>query len=200
MNGKESLILARRLQRESGMPVHAFRYRSVSETMPEVIARLNAFVRGLGAERLHLVGHSLGGLVIYRLLEKYPDLPPGRVVFLGTPAVSSRAAVLATRRIRWAVSLLGRCVAEELLTSHARRWSAERPLGLVAGTRPMGMGQFFARFDEDCDGTIAVSETRLPGATDHITLPVSHMGMLLSGRVARETWSFLQSGRFSIAT
>jgi hypothetical protein len=38
----------------------------------------------------------------------------------------------------------------------------------------------------------------MPGATDHIVLPVSHLGMLLSARVARETGSFLTEGRFSL--
>ena len=44
---------------------------------------------------------------------------------------------------------------------------------------------------------MAVSETRMPGATDHITLPVSHFGMLLSARVAREAGAFLALGHFS---
>jgi len=43
---------------------------------------------------------------------------------------------------------------------------------------------------------VAVSETQLPGATAHLILPVSHTGMLLSARVARETGSFLEHGRF----
>ena len=38
----------------------------------------------------------------------------------------------------------------------------------------------------------------LAGATDHITLPVSHMGMLLSARVATEVGGFLEKGRFSL--
>jgi hypothetical protein len=38
----------------------------------------------------------------------------------------------------------------------------------------------------------------MPGAADHITLPVSHLGMLLSARVAHETGHFLTQGRFSL--
>ena len=53
-------------------------------------------------------------------------------------------------------------------------------------------------FQEPNDGTVAVSETRMPGATDHIVLPVSHMGMLLSARVAQETGHFLTQGHFSL--
>jgi hypothetical protein len=38
----------------------------------------------------------------------------------------------------------------------------------------------------------------MPGATDHIVLPVSHLGMLLSARVAREVGLFLTQGHFSL--
>jgi pimeloyl-ACP methyl ester carboxylesterase len=197
MSGSESLLLRRRLAREFGMEVHPFRYAAAGWSMGEITARLQRFVRDLSATRLHFVGHSLGGLVIYRFLEHYPEQPPGRVVFLGTPSVASRAAVQASH-IRLVASLMGRPVADELLRPRDRRWRGSRELGIIAGTQPLGVGQILAKFDEDCDGTIAVSETQLPGATDHITLPVSHLGMLVSARVARETGSFLQEGRFSL--
>jgi pimeloyl-ACP methyl ester carboxylesterase len=197
LSGAESLFLRRRLAQETGFATHTFSYPTVTSSMAEVAERLSTFVTKLGARRLHFVGHSLGGLVIYRFLERYPGQAPGRVVFLGTPGVSSRAAVAAARN-RWIATLVGRCVGEELLKEQSRRWQAPHELGVIAGTQRLGLGQFFAAFEEDCDGTVAVSETRIPGATDHITLPVSHMGMMLSARVARETAGFLQNGRFSI--
>jgi len=197
MSGGESLLLRRRLSREFGMDVHPFRYATATSTMTEITSRLQSFVRNLQPSRLHFVGHSLGGLVIYRFLERYPQQPPGRVVFLGTPSVASRAAVQAAH-IRLVASAMGRSVQDELLRPRERRWKTDRELGIIAGTRPLGVGQFLARFEEDCDGTIGVSETQLPGATDHITLPVSHLGMLVSARVARETGAFLQEGRFSL--
>jgi pimeloyl-ACP methyl ester carboxylesterase len=180
------------------MKTHAFRYRSVSGSMTDGAARLGEFARRLKAERVHFVGHSLGGLVIYRMLEQCTDLPPGRVVFLGTPAVASRAALGARERLAWAAALLGRCVAEELFCERTRRWElGDRELGVVAGTRRMGMGRFFAQFDGDSDGTVSVSETRIPGAKGFVSLPVSHMGLLMSAKVARETGTFLREGRFA---
>jgi pimeloyl-ACP methyl ester carboxylesterase len=198
MNGADGLMLRRRLARDSGMKTHAFHYRSVAGSMSDIAARLAQFARGLSAERVHFVGHSLGGLVIYRTLEHVTDLPPGRVVFLGTPAVASRAALGVAERLASAARILGRCVAEELLTEQSRRWEIDRQLGIVAGTRPVGLGQLFAPLEGDNDGTVAVSETRLPGATDFITVPVGHMGLVLSARVARETCTFLKEGRFSL--
>lgn len=197
MPGEESLILRRRLAHEFGLTLHSFRYSAATSTMSRITARLEEFVRSLKAQELHLVGHSLGGLVIHRFLERYPAQPAGRVVFLGTPCVASRAAMSAAR-FGPVAHLMGRSVAEELLQPRERRWIHPRELGIVAGTQPIGFGQLLAAFDEDNDGTIAVSETRMPGATDHIVLPVSHLGMLVSVRVARETGLFLTEGRFSL--
>jgi pimeloyl-ACP methyl ester carboxylesterase len=198
LTGQESLWLRRRLANDFGFDVHVFRYATVSNPIARVVSELQHMVQKLAPQTLHLIGHSLGGLVIYRFLESFPQQPPGRVVFLGTPALGSRAAVSAARA-RWIGSLMGRCIAEEILTARERRWVSERSLGIIAGSQPLGLGRFFANFDDASDGTILVSETRLPGATDHITLPVSHMGMLLSSRVARATGTFLRDGRFALA-
>jgi pimeloyl-ACP methyl ester carboxylesterase len=194
MNGAESLFLRRRLQNQLGLPVHAFRYRSVSANMADATARLQAFMQKLAAPEVHLIAHSLGGLVVYRFLERFPEQPPGRVVFLGVPAVASRSALSVSRRL--SATPLGRCVAEELLTERTRHWAPSRELGVIAGTKAMGLGRIFTKFEEDSDGTVAVSETRISGATDHLTLPVSHTGLLLSPRVAQEAASFFERGRF----
>jgi pimeloyl-ACP methyl ester carboxylesterase len=198
LHGPESILLRRRLQRDFRLDVEVFHYPSVAATMAEVTARLQAFIARRAPRELHLVGHSLGGLIAYRFLERFPEQPPGRVVFLGTPAVASRAAIQVSR-LQWARALLGRCVAEELLTERRREWPGRRDLGIIAGTLPAGLGQLFVHFDEASDGSVGLSETRLPGASDYITLPVSHFGMLLSARVARETGTFLTHGHFSLA-
>jgi len=195
MPGEESLLLKHRLAHDFGLTLHAFRY-STAWSMDTIAAHLHTFVRGVPATTLHFVGHSLGGLVIYRYLERHPDPPPGRAVFLGTPCVGSRAAERAAR-FGAVAHLMGRSVAEELLQPHARHWTHARELGVIAGSQPLGFGQLLAGFDEPNDGTVAVSETRMPGATGHLVLPVSHMGMLVSARVARETGEFLREGRFA---
>ncbi len=196
MPGDESLVLRHRLAQEFGLVLHPFRYSGASASMSAIAARLDQFVRELEAPSVHLVGHSLGGLVIHRFLEHFPQQPDGRVVFLGTPCVASRAAMSAAR-FAPVLQLMGEA-AGELLEPRARRWTYSRQLGIVAGSQPLGVGHLLARFDEDNDGTVAVAETRMPGATDHIVLPVSHLGLLLSARVAREVGSFLRDGRFSL--
>lgn len=194
--GEESLVLGHRLAGDFALTLHTFRYSTAFATLERTLPRLNAFVAGLAAPAVHFVGHSLGGLVIHRLLERFPEQPPGRVVFLGTPCVASRAAEQAAR-FPPVAQLMGPSVAEELLKPRERHWHHARPLGIIAGRQPLGVGQFLAGFDEDNDGTVSVAETRMPGASAHLVLPVSHVGMLLAGRVAEETGRFLSEGRFS---
>ena len=197
MPGEESLVLGHRLGQEFGLALYSFRYSTAFSSMKTTTERLDAFVRELNAPQVHFVGHSLGGLIIHRFLERFAAQPQGRAVFLGTPCVSSRAAEQAARFAPVA-HLMGPSVAEELLQPRERRWTHSHELGIVAGRQPLGVGQLLAQFNEDNDGTVAVSETRMPGATDHIVLPVSHLGMLMSARVARETGLFLTQGRFSL--
>lgn len=196
LTGMESFYLRRQLAVERGFSCHSFSYSTMGESMPGVVERLRQFVSRIDAERVHFVGHSLGGLVLYRYFESVADERDGRVLFLGSPTVKSRTAER-VGRLPLLSSLIGRLVADELVTPCAREWRSPRELGVIAGTRPVGLGRFFANFDEDCDGTIGVSETKLPGHKAHLVLPVSHMGMLMSGEVARQTGAFLESGRFS---
>ena len=196
LTGAESFLLRRRISARHGFSCHSFSYRTVGSSVQPVLAKLAEFVSRLDVDRVHFVGHSLGGIVLHRYFESAKDLPPGRVVFLGSPTVKSRTAER-VGNMRLLAPLIGRMVADELVRPTAgREWRCDRELGCIAGTRPMGLGRFFARFDEECDGTIGVSETKLPGHTAHLTLPVSHMGMLVSADVARQVGAFLEQGRF----
>ena len=195
LNGAEFALMRRRIAARHGFEGFRFTYRTVG-ALEDSVARLAQFVENIPADRIHFVAHSLGGLLLTRFFERAVDVPAGRVVFLGSPTVGS-ATAKRVARVPLLGPLLGRTVTDELVNDcDARAWRADRELGCIAGTRPMGLGRLFSRFDEASDGTVAVRETRIPGHTAHLTLPVSHTGMLLSTRVADQVGAFLASGRF----
>lgn len=198
MSGPESKILKWRLEKEHGFRTAQFSYASVGASPAENAARLNEFLETLSADKVHLVGHSLGGLVIVRWLKTYSPKRPGRFVCIGAPLVGSAAArgLAGTPFGPWA---MGKSLTDELLEGDNCDWTCEYELGSIAGTRPFGMGRLFGDLDYPHDGTVSVSETRLPGATDHICLPVTHTGMLFSPEVAEQVAHFLRHGRFQHA-
>ena len=183
--------LAARLA-QSGLRCHRFAYAGRAGTCAANAERLYRFARSLGPA--HFVGHSLGGLVILEALNAHVEMPVGNVVLLGTPARGCAAGR------RFASHGVGRWMlgASESLwrTGAETRWARSEPLGVVAGTLPIGLGRAFGRLPGPNDGVVCVEETEVAGMTGRISMPVGHSQMLVSARVAAQTAAFLQQGRF----
>ena len=195
MHGALMSWMARRIAR-AGYTVHRYTYPSVRMSMAENARRLAAFCQTLGARPLHLVGHSLGGLLIARMLDEPHRLDIGRVVLMGSPFVDSFAAHRLSR-VRIGCAALGASVGEWL--RGARPESLARyDIGVIAGNRGIGLGVMMAPdLPSPHDGTVSVAETQVPGARDHLVLPVSHTQMVLSIRVVQQVCEFLRRGHFS---
>lgn len=193
------VLIKRRLEREYGMRVLRFNYKSIRGTLDENAAALAEFIRKQGLQSAHLIGHSLGGVIALRMLANNPDAVPGRLVCLGSPLCGSRAADFMSER-QWAEPMIGHTLRAGVIHEAANEWGSHvcesRDIGVIAGTVPMGFGMLFANFDEPNDGTVALSETRLTGAKDHLALDVSHKGLLVSKDVVDQTAAFLKRGEF----
>ena len=197
LSGNEAGILLRRLARQLNAKTRAFSYASMTSSISDSARALATFLREQRADTLHLVGHSLGGLVILKLFENGEDaqLPPGRIVLLGSPLNGSRAAQNLAR-LPFGRKIMGRGVREELLTERQRRWTGQRELGVIAGSVEIGLGRLVGVHGAPSDGTIFVEETRLPGILEHLVLRVSHTALPWSSTVARQTAAFLSDGSF----
>jgi pimeloyl-ACP methyl ester carboxylesterase len=197
LTGFEGAILRKRLAKDLSAETRTFSYASVNSSISANAQALGKFLSELRADRLHLVGHSLGGLVILKLFESGDvlKLPPGRIVLLGSPLNGSLAA-RNLARLPLGKKILGRGVDEELLNPRERRWQGQRELGVIAGSLGLGLGRLVGVHGYLSDGTVLVDETRLPGIRAHLVLKVSHSGLPFSATVARQTGAFLSSGNF----
>lgn len=183
--------LARRL-RDAGYAVSTFDYASVGRGPQPARQRLADRIERLGG-RVHLVGHSLGGLVALETLREV-EAHDGHVVCLGSPLRGSAAA----RRIgAWPIgrALVGRSL--DLLHEGVAGWHGRIPVGVIAGAAPYGLGMLLGQFGEPNDGTVAVSETRLDGIADHLVVPSTHTGLIYNDAVAKQAAHFLAHGAFA---
>ncbi len=187
-------LMALRLE-EQGFDCERFGYPTLSETVASNARALFEYARDLDADQLDFVGHSLGGIVILRMFDEYRGLPPGRVVLLGSPVRGSNLAshLASVRMIR---PFIGQArTALERGFSHA---PVGRETGVIAGTRPVGLGRVLGNLEDPSDGTILVKETHLDDAADALELPVTHTGLVLSREVSDLVGRFLETGRFSV--
>ncbi len=194
MRGASMAGLRRRLA-PHGFAFHDFAYPSVTGSLDANAAALAAFVDGVPGDTVHLVGHSLGGVLICAMLERRLPGRLGRVVCLGSPLKGSRTAA---RLARWpgGQRLIGSSLADVNARGGFSKWHARAEVGSVAGSMPLGVGRLLGSFPEPNDGTVAVAETVIAGLTDHVVLPVSHVALLWSAAVAAQTEHFLLHGRF----
>lgn len=196
MTSLELLLLGRRLQ-ECGYECRYFRYPSLRRTPQQNAARLRDYLQSIQADQVHLVAHSLGGIVLAHLFEQGAPPQPGRVVMLGTPLQGSVVArhLAKSRFTRWQ---LGRSIHNGLL-GDAPQWHGVHESAMIAGSRPRGIGLLLApgKLVRPHDGTVAVSETRSAGLAHHLTLPHTHLSMLFARDVAIQVCAFLQQGWFN---
>lgn len=194
MHGVVMALMRRRIE-HCGYRAISYSYPTMRLTLTENAERLERFCREQGAARLHLVGHSLGGIVILALLERASIPNIGRVVLAGPPYAGSVAA----RRI---AHLPG---GHKALGSSIRQWLdhnraadyARYEIGVIAGRSSIGLGTLIAPdLPRPNDGVVTVDETRVPGARDHIVLGASHTSMLVAAGVVRQICAFLRSGAF----
>jgi pimeloyl-ACP methyl ester carboxylesterase len=191
MRSPALLPLSRRL-RKAGFATETFSYSTLWRSPGEAMERLAMRLYAMAPEPVHLVAHSLGGLVALETLSRYQKLPPGRVVCMGSPIAGSTAARGLAGKGLGLVS--GRAGA--LLRGGLVALPPGRQVGMLAGTKSMGMGKWFSRFDGQNDGTVMVWETRLPGLSDHAVIESSHSGLVFSEQAAGLAANFLETGHF----
>jgi pimeloyl-ACP methyl ester carboxylesterase len=178
MKGKELRFLGRRLTR-SGFDVLYFRYPSWRGDLGKIAAGLREFVEQSGRERVHLLGHSMGGVIIARMLAEGPSRRLGRIALLGSPLRGS-AVARSLARCRPGRFLLGP-VAMEGIVQTFQDVSGSNDLLVIGGTFPLGSGLLFG-LPRPHDGLIRTSETRVDGARCEF-VRTSHMGLLFSREV-----------------
>jgi pimeloyl-ACP methyl ester carboxylesterase len=186
-------LLAARLGR-AGYAAHLFAYRGRSPFEANV-ARFARYAReSLGGRPAHFIGHSLGGLLVLDMLNANPQVAAASVVLLGAPVRGCLAGRrLATGRVgRW---MMGAC--GTLWGEREARWQRDAPLGVVAGTLPLGLGRVLGRLPDVNDGVVRVTETAVAGMTARELVPYGHSMLIVSGAVGALIERFLASGRFA---
>lgn len=158
------------------------------------------FAAAPAGARIHVVTHSLGGVLVRQYLgahERPASL--GRIVMLAPPNGGSEVvdALEGWRLYRWINGPAGM----DLGTSpkHAPALLGPLPsgveVGVIAGDfswNPL----FSALIPGADDGKVSVLRTHVAGERDHVTVPYSHTWLMNRAETRRQVAAFLRDGRF----
>lgn len=197
--GRSSLSLLARRLRGLGFraynPAYPNRRLDVAACAESLVPTLKLLEQSAQGP-IHLVGHSMGGLVARRLLHLHQPANLGRLVTLGTPHLGSPLADLLHRR-GFYQKLFGPA-GQDLTSGRDLDWPAPwpppYPIGLLAGHIPIGPGTFILPWNSD--GTVTRGSSQPPGGSDYVLVPATHTTLPYLKRTARLVASFLRTGSF----
>ena len=186
--GATLALLAARIARAGFRPrIFGYHGRSPFDANVE---RLANFAAGRPS---HFVGHSLGGLLVFEMLSRHPELAARSALLIGAPVRGSFAGRRFGRHRtgRW---MMG--ASRTLWEEREARWRRAEPLGVIAGTRALGLGRAFGPLPGENDGVVCVSETTVDGMSARALVPQGHSLLVVSGQVGRLVERFLSTGKF----
>lgn len=184
---------------EAGYDVRRIGYQSLFQAPEDIVSDVTAQIDDCCANEngkpLHLVGHSLGGLLIRKYLDSQTPENLGRVVLIGTPNAGTPIAD------RYSDNEWVRIIApmtEALGTANGGFGQAigkpDYPLGVIAGVIDSGMGSELIPGRDD--GLVPVDSTKVDGMADFVEVNASHSALRYDAATARQVIAFLRDGQF----
>lgn len=150
------------------------------------------------ASRVHVVTHSLGGVLLHYCLQAHRPRRLGRVV-MTSPGLHGSEAIEVYRHNPLYRLIYGPAACQSGTGDDAfARFlppSADYELGVIAGGASLDpLANLFIPWPHD--GKISAGRTWLDGLSDHIVLPLPHDVTCDHPLALFQIWSFIQSGRF----
>ncbi len=169
-------------------------------TLEECTAQFEQAFTELAGEytRIHLVGHSLGGLVIRSFLAQNRAPTLGRCVLIATPNGGTGLAGFAKKYFPFSLALYrslediqpgGPDIPEPLQTPPPE-------IGAIAGNDSnLLLGRFI---EGDNDGRVPVESVPFDGMSDFTVVPYGHHNIHHTAEVAMLVGAFLRTGSFGV--
>ncbi len=171
-------------------------YPSTQKPIDEFAAQLHSVIQSLeGIDEIHLVAHSLGGLVVRKWCQDYSDTRVRRLVMIGTPNCGAEMADMLQRN--WLYRGVFGPSGQQLIANTAGYISKLPPptmeFAVIAGAKGTPDG-YNPLIPGDDDGIVTLKSAFLPGAVDSLTVRGLHSFQPWNPEIIEATRRYLKTG------
>jgi len=182
-----------------GFKVYCITYASTKHPLQYFFESVGEALKTLPHDevsKLHILTHSMGGVILRGALEYFTPQSLGHIVMLSPPNKGSEI-VDRFRKFQWFGRLFGPAALQLSTDSTLLKQLPipKAPLGIIAATRSSVLFTPFI-FMSANDGRVAVKRMRMAGMDDFVTLKTGHIAMLFNRDVAKEALYFMRHGFF----
>ena len=187
-----SMVVLGKRFRSAGYQTLNFPYNQTIRSLDEISGQLVEFIgQKMKTSDYHLIGHSLGNVIIRNAFRKDYPAGLGKIVMLAPPNQPAHLARrLKKNLIYWVFTGdSGQKLSEE---KFYRDLPIPRvPFGVIAGDKGQSL-----TFSEPNDGVVTVESTKLEGMADWILLHHGHTFIMNCKDTFEHCVRFVESGRF----
>ena len=187
-----SMVILSKRFRSTGYQTANFPYNQTSDSLDEISDQLIGFIREkVKTTSYHLIGHSLGNIIIRNAFrEEYPA-GLGKIVMLAPPNQPAHLAKLLTKNLiyRWFTGDSGQKLSEEEFYRDLPAPTV--PFGVIAGDKGQSL-----TFSEPNDAVVTVESTKLEGMADWLLLHHGHTFIMNCKDTFEYCQHFIERGRF----
>ena len=194
------VLLAIRIRRQGFRTVnidYPSTRKSIEALSEEYLAPAIAACKEQGAAKIHIVTHSLGGIIARQYLQNQ-SLPEGsRIVMLSPPNKGSEVtdALRNSLLYKLATGPAGQSLGTEAASLPNRLQRVQVEIGIITGSR--SSDPWFSRlFPGEHDGKVSVERARLEEMVDFLVVSKGHTLIMNSRYVMQQVVYFLRNGSF----
>ena len=160
--------------------------------------RIRHQVEGTAGEGpIHFITHSLGGILVRKLLNDGVPWEFGRIVMLAPPSNGSEIVDWARGRplLHRVLGPAGRALATDGVPAALPAFPQEVEAAVIMGNRP-SIPFFQALFGGDNDGIVSTAKGRVAGLRGFSVIPADHTFIQMHPEAIRLCLGFLKSGEW----
>jgi triacylglycerol esterase/lipase EstA (alpha/beta hydrolase family) len=191
---RASLVILQHRLKRAGYRTATLGYSGAFEDLEEITNKLHRVIeKDVQTQRYHLVGHSLGNVIIRSGFRRRYRAGLGRIVMLAPPNSPAALAKRWHKRLWYRVIFgdPGQKLADD-------KYYAALPVptvefGVIAGSK----SHTDLHSDAQSDGVVLLENTKLPGMADWVVVEHTHTFIMNTTNTFELLVRFLRTGRFA---